>query len=66
MVDQETLAAAIAYFKSHGGGGGGGTSDYEQLENLPQINGNEIIGNKTSADLGITSITTSGHALVIS
>lgn len=65
MVDQETLAAAIAYFKSHGGGPGG-TSDYEELENLPQINGNEIIGNKTSAELGITSITTSGHALVIS
>lgn len=65
MVDQETLAAAIAYFKSHGGGPGG-TSDYEDLDNLPQINGNEIIGNKTSAELGITSITTSGHALVIS
>lgn len=64
MVDQETLAAAIAYFKSHGGGPGG-TNDYEELENLPQINGNEIIGNKTSAELGITSITTSGHALVI-
>lgn len=65
MVDQETLAAAIAYFKSHGGGPGG-TSDYEQLENMPEINGHTLIGNQTSAELGITSITTSGHALVIS
>lgn len=34
-------------------GGGGGTSDYEELENLPSINGNTIIGNKSSNDLGI-------------
>lgn len=35
-------------------GGGGGTSDYEQLENLPQINDVELKGNKTLEDLGIT------------
>lgn len=35
------------------GGGGGGTSDYEELTNKPQINGNQLIGNKTSAQLGI-------------
>ncbi len=28
-------------------------SDYEALINKPQINGNELIGNKTNADLGI-------------
>lgn len=34
-------------------GGGGGTSDYSQLENKPQINGHELNGSKTSADLGL-------------
>lgn len=33
--------------------GGGGTSDYEKLENKPQINGVELIGNKTTKELGI-------------
>ena len=28
-------------------------TDYEQLENKPQINGVELSGNKTSAELGI-------------
>lgn len=32
---------------------GGGTSDYEELENLPQINGVTLIGNQTTDDLGI-------------
>lgn len=30
-----------------------GTKDYERLSNLPQINGEELIGNKTSDDLHI-------------
>lgn len=30
-----------------------GTSDYEKLNNKPSINGVVLIGNKTSADLGI-------------
>ena len=30
-----------------------GTSDYEKLNNKPSINGLALIGNKTSADLGI-------------
>lgn len=33
--------------------GGGGTSNYEDLENLPQINGVELKGNKTPEQLGI-------------
>ena len=33
--------------------GTGGTSDYEKLKNKPQINGNELIGNKTSEELGL-------------
>lgn len=36
-----------------GGGGSGGTTDYEMLENKPQINGVELLGNKSLTDLGI-------------
>ena len=38
-----------------GGGGGGGTSDYEDLDNQPSINNVTLIGNKTSADLGLVA-----------
>lgn len=34
-------------------GGGGGTSDYTDLTNKPQINGNTLTGNKTAASLGL-------------
>jgi len=37
------------------GGGGGGTTDYEQLNNKPQIAGISLVGNKSLADLGIAS-----------
>lgn len=36
-----------------GGGGSGGTTDYELLENKPQINGVELLGNKSLSELGI-------------
>lgn len=36
-----------------GGGGSGGTTDYELLENKPQINGVELVGNKSLSELGI-------------
>ena len=36
-----------------GGGGSGGTTDYELLENKPQINSVELLGNKSLTDLGI-------------
>lgn len=35
--------------------GGGGTSDYADLTNKPQINGHELSGNQTGADLGLAS-----------
>lgn len=35
------------------GGGGDGTTDYTSLTNKPQINGVELSGNKTSANLGL-------------
>lgn len=34
-------------------GGSGGTSDYEDLENKPSINGVELSGNKTASDLDL-------------
>lgn len=34
---------------------GGGTSNYEKLQNKPQINGIELIGNQKSEDLGLQS-----------
>ena len=35
------------------GSSAGGTSNYEELENLPSINGNVLVGNKTTEELGI-------------
>lgn len=35
---------------------GGGTKDYEKLENLPSINNEKLIGNKTLEELGITDV----------
>ena len=35
--------------------GGGGTTNYNNLANKPQINGVELIGNKTTEELGIVS-----------
>ncbi len=37
--------------------GAGGTSDYELLENKPQINGRELIDNQTGHDLGLANLT---------
>lgn len=33
-----------------------GTSDYEQLQNIPQIESVKLIGNKTFPELGISPI----------
>ena len=63
MFDNETYAAAVAYVKAHGGGGG--TSDYDDLSDKPQINGNTLTGNKTSENLGIHDVKIVGDALVI-
>lgn len=54
-VSIETLL--LAKKLAGGGGGGGGTSNYNQLTNLPQINGVTLIGNKTSSQLGIPTKT---------
>ena len=44
---------ALFLIPKAGSGGGGGTSDYEQLTNKPSINGNQLVGNKTTSQLGI-------------
>lgn len=36
-----------------GGGGGGGTTNYNLLQNKPQINGVTLTGNKTAEDLNL-------------
>ena len=54
MIDAETYALAKAYTDKHSGGGG--TTDYEKLDNLPQVNGHTLIGNKTSAELGLSLV----------
>lgn len=35
------------------GGSTGGSSDYEELDNLPRINGVKLVGNKTAKDLKV-------------
>ena len=40
------------------GGGGGGTTNYNALENKPQINSHELTGNKSSSDLGLQAALT--------
>lgn len=45
--------ATWSYQMTLTGGGGGGTSDYEDLDNKPLINGIELKGSMTSTNLGI-------------
>lgn len=47
--------SALLGKKLAGSGGGSGTSNYNELENKPQINGNTLSGNKTAANLGLQS-----------
>lgn len=51
-VSIETLLLAK---KLAGGGGSGGTGNYNQLTNLPSVNGVELRGNKTAEQLGLMS-----------
>lgn len=54
MATVDNVARLLALgAKGSGGGGTGGTSNYPDLANKPQINGVELVGNKTSEDLGI-------------
>lgn len=51
MLSDEILLALI----KKNSGGGGGTTNYNLLENKPQIAGTELQGDKSLADLGIAS-----------
>jgi len=46
-----------SYLLGKKSGGGGGTSDYDSLENKPQINSVTLTGDKSLADLGIEPFT---------
>lgn len=54
MATVDSVARLLALgAKGSGGGGTGGTSNYPDLANKPQINGVELVGNKTGEELGI-------------
>jgi len=53
MLSDEILLGIIN--SKSGGGGGGGTSNYNDLYNQPQINGNTLIGDKAASDLGLAT-----------
>ena len=57
---KEIYLKAIA---ENAGGGGGGTSDYDELSNRPQVNGNTLTGNKSSSDLGLQDKIDNDHKL---
>lgn len=46
-----TITEESGVVKINATGGSGGTSDYTDLTNKPQINGHELSGNKSAADL---------------
>ena len=45
----------LYYLCMNGGTGGGGTTDYNNLQNQPKINGVTLKGNKTADELKITA-----------
>ena len=62
--DKSSLVAAINEVNISGGGGSG-TKNYEELFKKPLINGRELIGNKTSKELGLVSSGTGNAQEVI-
>ena len=60
----EIIAFVKSYVDSHGGGGGG-TSNYNSLDNKPQINSITLSGNKSASDLGLLGdVEVSGTMLI--
>lgn len=57
FTDGTTYDYTVTNGKDGSGGGTGGTSDYNDLENKPSINGVSLEGNKTLSDLGIDVFT---------
>lgn len=52
-VNMDTVEMTVDLKEVQRVGGGAGTNDYETLNNKPQINGIELVGNKTTEELGI-------------
>ena len=57
MEKTKTTKFLGSFSLSKNGGGAGGTTNYDDLTNKPKVNGIVLSGNKTSADLGITTLT---------
>ena len=57
LVAGENITIEGNVISSTGGGGTGDTTDYTALSNKPKINGIELTGNKTSANLGLAPAT---------
>ena len=53
MSKTDSIARILALAGGNGGGGTTGTANYLELANKPMINGVELVGNKTTEDLGI-------------
>ena len=53
ILEKETNEEKIVNLETENSGGTGGTSNYNDLENKPSINGVKLVGNKTTKDLGI-------------
>lgn len=75
MTDSVARVLALEALKGgSGGGGSSGTTNYNALQNRPQINGVTLSGNKTTAQLGINATkdytelqnipTLNGHSIV--
>ena len=53
MSKTDSIARILALAGGNGGGGTTGTTNYLELANKPMINGVELVGNKTTENLGI-------------
>lgn len=62
----DATTATWVYDFTLSGGGGGGTDDYNDLLNKPQINGTELSGNKSLADIGLESKASSAGGTAVS
>ena len=62
-IPEEPLTRIEAYLNKiiENGGGGGGTSDYDDLDNRPQVNSHTLTGNMSSSDVGLQSDVMTGY-----
>ena len=60
-----TVDETLGRWREFSSGGGSGTSDYEDLENKPQIEGVELEGDVSAEDLGLQKVLTAGDGIAI-